>query len=317
VLTGVSIQMSRLLPLLSLTVLAFGCTDPDGTLDPEDGTGQGVDYDEQHPNAPLDDGKSDAPRYMIPSNIPELADPEIIVSLDGLTVHLFDRETGYQAVYPTGVGFKSHGVSVTPTGHFSTGPNPSDGWWYVPRRTVPDYFAGLPFLRLTAKNSDGANTYALHGPITTTLIRGYVSHGCMRMAKDDIINLFWAVKPHASVPVTIQTEVELDAEGNKVDVGTTPVLWDVGEEIEYGDSVGPMPQPEQPEPDPDPAPAPAPMYTTGPLAARVSSRNLAAPRHARCSSCGHAQVVAVHRDGLGMRGQRRPRRRRSPTVASF
>ena len=30
------------------------------------------------------------------------------------------------------------------------GEDPS--WWYVPRRTVPDYFAGLPFLRLTAKN---------------------------------------------------------------------------------------------------------------------------------------------------------------------
>jgi len=56
-------------------------------------------------------------------------------------------------------------------------------WWWVPRRTNPEYFAGLPFLRITAENSMHQNTYALHGPITATLTRGYVSHGCVRMAK--------------------------------------------------------------------------------------------------------------------------------------
>jgi lipoprotein-anchoring transpeptidase ErfK/SrfK len=235
--------MSRLLALASLTVLAFGCVDSDGNIDPEDGSGQGVDYDAENPGAPMDDGKSDAPRYQVPSDLPELKNPEIIVSLDGLTVHLFDRETGFQAVYPAGVGVKnSRGVGITPTGHFTTGDDITDNWWYVPRRTVPAYFAGLPFLRLTAQNSDGANTYALHGPITANLIRGYVSHGCVRMAKNDIIRLFWMTNTHPNTHVTIQKEVEKDAEGKKVDVGTTPKLWAVGETIQFGASVGPRPE---------------------------------------------------------------------------
>ncbi|CAN5327060.1 hypothetical protein BH11MYX1_BH11MYX1_33640 [soil metagenome] len=144
---------------------------------------------------------------------------------------------------PAGVGEKdSHGKSITPLGHFTTGSMMADpGWWYVPRRTVPAYFAGLPFLRLTARNNDGANTYALHGPITATLIRGFVSHGCVRMAAKDIVRVFWSVKTHYSTPVTIQREVEHDRDGRKVDVGTTPTLWPVGATITYGASVGPRP----------------------------------------------------------------------------
>ncbi len=204
--------------------------------------GEGVAYDEENPNAVMDDGKSDAPRYAIPTNLPELVAPEIIVSLDGLTVHLFDRETGFNAVYPAGVGTKnSRGVSITPAGHFRTGTNTADGWWFVPRRTVPEYFDGLPFLRLDAQNSVGANTYALHGPITSTLIRGYVSHGCIRMAKNDIINLFWMTKKFPQMPVTIQREVEKDAAGKRVDVGMTPRLYEVGADIQFGASVGPRP----------------------------------------------------------------------------
>ncbi|HUS32560.1 MAG TPA: L,D-transpeptidase [Kofleriaceae bacterium] len=238
--------MTRLATLLSLTVLAGianGCADNPGVgEDPEYGSGEGVDYDEENPNAPLDDGKSDAPRYQIPTNLPELVSPEIIVSLDGLTVHLFDRATGFSEVYPAGVGQKnSRGISITPTGHFKSGADGNDGWWYAPRRTVPDYFGGFPFLRTTARNSDGANTYALHGPITATLQRGYVSHGCVRMRGNDIVRLFWMVKKHPNTPITIQKEWERDAAGKKVDVGTNPTLWPVGAQITFGASVGPRP----------------------------------------------------------------------------
>jgi hypothetical protein len=226
----------------SLLVFALvGCVDsPESIDDPEAGTGtEGVDFDQDNPNAPMDDGKSDIPRYAIPTDLPQLVAPEIIVSLDGLTVHLFDRATGFQAVYPAGVGVKQNGRSITPRGHFKTGVDTSDTWWYVARRTNPDYFAGLPFLRLTARNSAGANTYALHGPITEELIRGYVSHGCVRMATTDIIRLFWMMKQHPSAHVTIQKEVELDARGRAVDVGRTPALWAVGQQITFGASVGP------------------------------------------------------------------------------
>lgn len=223
---------------LAICVLT-ACADVPTSEDPEDGSGEGVDFDEDNPNAPLDDGKSDLPRYAVPNDLPQLIAPEVIVSLDGLTVHFFDRATGFQRVYPAGVGVKSNGRSITPIGHFATSANLMDSWWYVARRTVPDYFGGFPFLRITAKNSDGANTYALHGPITEELVRGYVSHGCVRMASDDIIRVFWMSKQHASMPVTIQREVERDAQGAKVDVGRTPKLWSVGAAIAYGTSVGP------------------------------------------------------------------------------
>ncbi len=232
----------RLVSLLSLAALAVGCAEGVPGDDPELGSGEGVDFDQDNPNAPLDDGKSDLPRYMVPDDLPTLVAPEIIVSLDGLTVHLFDRETGFQAVYPAGVGMKnSRGVSISPTGHFKTGPKTTDGWWYVARRTVPEYFGGFPFLRLTARNSAGANTYGLHGPITEELIRGYVSHGCVRMESSDIIRLFWMVRSHPDTPVTFQREVELDRDGNEVDVGTTPALYASGEPIQFGASVGPRP----------------------------------------------------------------------------
>jgi hypothetical protein len=231
----------RLFSLLSVIALVVGCAEGEG-VDPELGIGEGVEYDEDNPNAPMDDGKSDAPRYAIPTDLPMLVAPEIIVSLDGLTVHLFDRATGFSAVYPAGVGVKNaRGRSITPTGHFKTGSNPADAWWFAARRTVPEYFGGFPFLRLTARNSAGSNTYGLHGPIEATLTRGYVSHGCVRMASNDIIRLFWMVKHHPSIPVTIQREVELDAKGNKVDVGTKPTLYAPGAQIQFGASVGARP----------------------------------------------------------------------------
>jgi hypothetical protein len=239
----------RNLPFVCLAALALStisaCATDDAssaTPDPEDGEGyDGVGYDQDHPDGNLDDGKSDAPRYAMPTDLPVLVSPEIIVSLDGLTVHVFDRATGYQLVMPAGVGEKdSHGTSITPLGHFATGSMMEDqAWWYAPRRTVPAYFAGLPFLRLTARNEDGANTYALHGPITATLIRGFVSHGCVRMAAKDIIRVFWSVRTHYSTPVTIQREVERDAAGHKIDVGRTPTLWAADATVTYGASVGP------------------------------------------------------------------------------
>jgi hypothetical protein len=229
----------RLAILLSSATLVVGCADD---LDPEVGIGEGVEYDEENPGAPLDDGKSDLPHYVIPTDLPMLVAPEIIVSIDGLTVHLFDRATGFQAVYPAGVGVKnSRGVSITPAGHFKTGADSADTWWYAARRTVPDYFGGFPFLRITAQNSQGANTYALHGPITAQLIRGYVSHGCVRMRGDDVVRLFWMVKAFPNTPVTFQREPELDAAGKRVDVGMTPTLYAPGQQIRFGASVGPRP----------------------------------------------------------------------------
>lgn len=249
--------------LLALLILnGVACTaDPVGSPRPF----EGVAYDEEHPNAVLGGGKADGYpiTYQVPTNLPTLAAPEVILSLDQLTLHLFDRATGFSAVYPIGVGIKnSHGESITPTGHFESGDDPGDGWWYVPRRWVPAYYGGLPFLRLTTLNSKGYATYGIHGPITATLVRGYVSHGCIRMEKDDIVELFYLVRDHASTPITIQKEVERDASGAEIDVGSTVALWELGETIAYGQSVGPAPWPPPAAPDAGPDATAADTITT-------------------------------------------------------
>jgi len=228
--------------LVALT-LAAGCAAPGAdAVDLEDADYfEGTAADEGRTEGPADFGKADrvAP-YARPEALPELVSPEIVVSLEGLTVHLFDRATGFSRVYPTGVGVVGRsGRSITPTGHFETGPDTSNGWWYTATRWEPAYFEGYPFLRLTVENSRGYNTYGLHGPITDPLMRGYVSHGCMRMAHEDIVELFHLVRDHASTPVTIQQEIERDALGQPVDVGVEAALYPVGARIEYGDSVGP------------------------------------------------------------------------------
>lgn len=249
--------LGLLVAAFALCLPACGAPDPspvsvgeDGLIDSEE-EGEGVLFDELYPGADIE-GKADMPKtYEVPTNLPALERPEVIVSLDGLTVHLFDRVTGFNRVYPAGVGTKnSAGKSITPTGFFKTAGDTSDTWYYTSRRYSPDYFGGFPFLRLNAKSSAGEETYGLHGPISYScpsggqscgllsrkwvLKRGYVSHGCVRMAKNDVIEAFWIIKNHPSTPVAIQKEKELDAAGKIVDVGMTPELFDVGEPLQYG-----------------------------------------------------------------------------------
>ncbi len=226
-------------------LLAAGCVAmpaaPADETDPQAGLTDGEPFDERD-DAPADWGaKFDRPApYRVPADLPELVAPEVIVSLDGLTVHLFDRETGFSRVYPAGVGvLGGSGRSITPTGHFTTSADASDGWWYTATRWEPAYFEGYPFLRITARNSRGYNTYGLHGPITDPLRRGYVSHGCVRMDHEDIVELFFLVKDHPATPVTIQQEVEVDAVGRPVDLGSEIALFAPGERVVYGASVGP------------------------------------------------------------------------------
>lgn len=242
-----------------LASLSAGCTATGGpsddgreVVDPEP-PGEGVAYDEQHPGADVGPGKADLPKtYEVPDELPELERPEVIVSLDGLSVHLFDRVTGFSKVYPTGVGaIGSSGKSYTPTGFFHTMNPDTDGWYFIARRYTPEYFGGFPFLRLNIENSKGYHTYGLHGPITYScpeggsdcdlvdrdwfLVRDFVSHGCMRMEIDGIVELFWSLRDFGYVPVSIQQEVELDALGEPVDVGMTPALYAAGEAMPYGE----------------------------------------------------------------------------------
>jgi len=181
-------------------------------------------------------------------DLPALEDPEVVVSLDGLTLRLHDRTTGFEKVFPIGPGAIKNGASLTPVSDQAAGglfwlrldrglarevPDPKKPqpwaygyecrfWWKDPDtgKNVP-VFAGLPFLRLEGAPSLG---YAIHGPIDSytlpsggKLRRGYVSHGCIRMEAADVLELTARLRGR-KVPVRIQRSVERRADGSAVDV---------------------------------------------------------------------------------------------------
>ncbi len=147
-----------------------------------------------------------------------LIDPEIVISLDGLSLHLVDRAGTYNEVFPIGVGQIEDGESLTPVstglaeGVFHTrtdlqgqddGATPETArwswnyrcrfWWTDDDGDKVPVFAGLPFIRLVGPPSAG---YGIHGPIDRfysptggQLRRGYVSHGCIRMEAADLVEV--------------------------------------------------------------------------------------------------------------------------------
>ncbi len=143
--------------------------------------------------------------------------PEIVISLRGLTVHVFDRETGYSAVYRARAGkLDATGKSATPVGHFATGADTSDPWWYMRSRTEPAIYNGVPFVRITARNQRGEYVYGIHGDVELGGDGDYISRGCVRLEEGDMRALFELVRHHPSTPVIIQEEIELDDAGNPI-----------------------------------------------------------------------------------------------------
>lgn len=172
-------------------------------------------------------------------DLPALQQPEIVVSLDGLTLHLRDRAGGYDKVFAIGPGAMENGRSLTPTsenapqGVFYTGRDtaevPDGRWgynypcriWHEDRGVRTPVFAGLPFIRLSGPPTAG---YGIHGPIDNytqpsggTLRRGYVSHGCIRMGADDIVEVYARLRGRPKVAVRVQQAVERTNEGRAVD----------------------------------------------------------------------------------------------------
>lgn len=160
-------------------------------------------------------------RDLIPRSKLKLKKPGVVVSLNGLTCRLFDESGSFEKVYPVGVGVRETETSesITPTGEFRTHPDRTNVWFYTWERWVPNYFAGLPFLRLNIKGPENIETYGLHGPISQPLKRGYVSHGCVRMRGDDVKEIFTAIY-HAApgAPVRIQKQTDYNRYGLRYDL---------------------------------------------------------------------------------------------------
>ena len=184
----------------------------------------------------------------IPS-LPQLVSPRIVISLEGLTLHLSDPATGYDAIFAIGPGTidekpgsTTFGESLSyypllskKTADFALRPATNTAckiWWTDPdtKQKLP-VFAGLPFL-------SWSGSYGIHGPIDNyrtanggSLRRGFVSHGCIRMEAADIVEVYGRIRTLASVPVHVQREPERDAAGQRVDV---PEPW-VGAECATDD----------------------------------------------------------------------------------
>ncbi|MBT9555392.1 MAG: L,D-transpeptidase [Myxococcales bacterium] len=175
-----------------------------------------------------------------------LVDPAITISLDGLTLHLVDRAGTYDRVFPIGPGGFENGVSLTPTSE-----NRPDGlfwarldrpaaiassdpskpfwawneqcrfWWTDETGKKIPVFAGLPFIRLEGPS---VAAYGIHGPIDNftapnggVLRRGFVSHGCIRTAAADILEVYGRIAGK-KVPVRIQKAVEKTDAGAGIDL---------------------------------------------------------------------------------------------------
>lgn len=175
-----------------------------------------------------------------------LVAPRIVVSLDGLSLHLWDEQGDYDKVFPIGPGALEHGESLTPVSTYTAdqlfyirgdlapvkdGPSPSQAkwgwnhecrmWWTSETGEKVPVFAGLPFLRFQGHWS---GAYGIHGPVDNyyqedggTLRRGFVSHGCVRMDADGISELYARIRG-SKVPVRVQKAVERRDNGLSVDV---------------------------------------------------------------------------------------------------
>lgn len=179
--------------------------------------------------------------------LPPLEKPSLHLSIEGLTIRLYDEATGFEKVFPVGVGVIDHNpnkrtfgesLSAFPMlryGHdFTVTPRSIQPCktWHTP--TGVPLFAGLPFISFSGN-------YGIHGPIDNyrsehggDLRRGFVSHGCFRMASADIRELYARIKGVAEVPVTLHREPERRADGTRVDIDQK---W-IGAECQSADDCG-------------------------------------------------------------------------------
>ena len=221
--------------LLALVLAAVAC----GAPAPSASTVPDLPIGDQLPDDFKADGSWGAALTCktIPS-LPALVAPQITISIDGLTLHVVDPQSGFDKIFPVGVGVieadqlaSAYRESKTYYPIVATGGasftlrladvQPCKTWWTDPDTGKQQpVFAGLPFMPFYGG-------FAMHGPIDNfrasdggTLRRGFVSHGCVRMEAADVLELYARLRGVASgkVPVHLQREPERDAQGRRVDL---------------------------------------------------------------------------------------------------
>jgi len=222
--------------LCGLLLLSLGCAQEDAVPEEDTGSAELGLGDLLPDDAKFDGAWGAALTCKTAPNLPRLTAPRITVSIDGLTLRLTDAATGFDKVFPVGVGaidreegsstfgeslsyypiqaYRKNDFAITPASI-----QPCKTWWTDPETGARSpVFAGLPFM-------SWSGSYAIHGPIDNfraanggNLRRGYVSHGCIRMAAADVLEVYARIKGVPSVPVHVQREPERLASGRRVDL---------------------------------------------------------------------------------------------------
>jgi hypothetical protein len=231
---------------LALCLVLASCASPPASNEPAD-----LPIGDQLPDDKADGNWGAALTCKtLPTDLPTLPQPRIVVSLEGETVHLIDDTVGFDKVFPAGVGAldnelgsNSYGESLSYGPIAATGKNdfqlvtaniqPCKTWWTDPDTGAKSpVFAGLPFMPFFGG-------YALHGPIDNfraanggSLRRGMVSHGCIRMEAADVGEVYARIRGVSSVPVHLQREPERLDDGTRSDV---PARWVGAECVSDGD----------------------------------------------------------------------------------
>lgn len=244
---------SPTLILLLISLLLISCTPP-GAEVPQGGD-PGYPEVEHLPLGEMEEAKADvswvhAKTCKTVPSLPQLQDPHVVISLNGLTLRLKDRASGFEKVFPIGIGKVNYNRGETTyqqslsyypilkkgTNNFTMNPsrsNPCTIWWYDRQtgRNLP-VFAGMPFL-------SWHGSYGIHGPISQYWIpsggklqRGYVSHGCIRMEAADILEFYGRIKTRTSVPVRVQKAIERRTDGSAVDIQQKWILSECTKDAE-------------------------------------------------------------------------------------
>lgn len=125
-----------------------------------------------------------------------------------------DKKNNIQFVIPVGVGSFDEGVMnegqvslLTP--RFKVGY--IDKNQVISKRSKPRYFADKPFIRLS-KEQDGAEATPIgfHTEINGSFVRGFDSHGCMRLRDQDLYMLHDLIKDGTKrfTPITVSYHLE-------------------------------------------------------------------------------------------------------------
>jgi len=144
----------------------------------------------------------------------EQTDFQIQVGLLDRKIIISDLKHDLKMIYPIGVGAIDQGVRSRSfkleTPLFS---DPSlERKWVISKRTKPEYFKGKPFLRISEKGEYTA--VGFHIQQNRELIRGFLSHGCIRMREKDLAELHSLIKKGRQLEIPIEMAYELDDSDN-------------------------------------------------------------------------------------------------------